>query len=52
MAFWKIRKLFIICSDYSVLKKIVYNEDCGSCFAVEQFVDIKLGAKDLLPLTS
>ena len=27
-------------------------ENCGSCFAAEQFVDIKLGAKCLLTLTS
>ena len=27
-------------------------ENCGSCFAAEQFVDIKLGAKYLLTLTS
>ena len=27
-------------------------ENCGSCYAAEQFVDIKLGAKYLLPLTS
>ena len=27
-------------------------ENCGSCFAAEQFVDIKLGAKSLLTLTS
>ena len=28
------------------------NENCGSCEAAEQFVDIKLGAKYLLTLTS
>ena len=27
-------------------------ENCGSCFAAEQFVDIRLGAKYLLTLTS
>ena len=27
-------------------------ETCGSCIAAEQFVDIKLGAKYLLILTS
>ena len=27
-------------------------ENCGSCFAAEQFVDIKLGTKCLLTLTS
>ena len=27
-------------------------ENCGSCLAAEQFVDIKLGTKDLLILTS
>ena len=27
-------------------------ENCGSCEAAEQFVDIKLGAKYLLTLTS
>ena len=27
-------------------------ENCGSCFAAEQFVDIKLGAKYFLTLTS
>ena len=27
-------------------------ENCGSCFAAEQFVDIELGSKALLPLTS
>ena len=27
-------------------------ENCGSCFAAEQFVDIKLGSKYLLTLTS
>lgn len=27
-------------------------ENCGSSFAAEQFVDIKLGAKDFLTLTS
>ena len=27
-------------------------ENCGSCFAAKQFVDIKLGAKCLLTLTS
>ena len=29
-----------------------YDENCGSCFAAEQFVDIRLGAKYLLTLTS
>ena len=29
-----------------------YYENCGSCFAAEQFVDIRLGAKYLLTLTS
>jgi hypothetical protein len=27
-------------------------ENCGSCFAAEQFVDIKSGVKYLLTLTS
>lgn len=27
-------------------------ENCGNCFAAEQFVDVKLGVKDLLTLTS
>ena len=36
-----------------VLGSIAYNKkNCGSCFAAEQFVDIELGAKELLPLTS
>ena len=26
-------------------------ENCGSCFAAEQLVDIKLGSKGILPLT-
>lgn len=29
-----------------------FYENCGSCFAAKQFVDIKLGAKCLLTLTS
>ena len=37
---------------YAVNQWISMFENCGSCFAAEQFVDIRLGAKYLLTLTS
>lgn len=44
--------LRVLCASGIRLAPIVVERRCGSCLAAEQFIDIKLGAKYFLTLTS